>query len=216
MKKNLENIIFQACKDANYIKLQQVLNLTNNKQQKEQIKKMFNAHMQEITDFILNSNFIKTNKLSEEFIKTLHKKLFPPNYKETKKSLSWKEVVYFIPWEYKIYENFTRVSVANVKKEINKWIENYNKNIKNIENKFDFCAIKVVEFLKIHPFANANWITISIIFDLMLILNWFKNYWLKRKYLIPWFREEFFKVIEDYILTKNKEKYINFIKKHLH
>jgi fido (protein-threonine AMPylation protein) len=212
--KDIEQKVYKACEDANWVKLQEVLSIVKDENQKQQIKKMFSAHMQEITDFILNSNFLKTWKLDENFIKTLHKKLFPPNYKETKKSLSWKDIVYLIPWEYKIFENYPRVSVANTKKEILKWINDYNQNINKVENKFDFIALKVVDFFKIHPFANANGITISIIFDLMLISNGYKNYWLKRKYLIPWFKEEFFKVIEKYILQKDIKSYLTFIKKH--
>jgi len=211
---NIEEKVYQSCVDANFLKLQDVFLRVKDINQKKQIEKMFSAHMQELTDFILSSIFLKTWKINEEFIKNLHKKLFPPNYTETKKSLSWKEVVYLIPGEYKIFENFPRVSVATVRNELLKWIKYYNQNINTLDNKFDFIALKVVDFLKIHPFANANGITISIIFDLMLILNWFENYWLKRKYLEPWFKDEFFKVIEKYILQKDKENYLNFIKKH--
>jgi len=211
-----KNKVFKACTDANYVKLRYILDNLKDDSKKEQIKKMFNTHMEELTDFILNDDFFTRGTLTENFIKNLHRKLFPPHYKETKKSLSWKEVVYFIPWEYKKYPNFPRVWPSNVKKEMQYWINDYNTKIKQIENKFDFIALKVVEFLRIHPFANANGITISIIFDLMLIQNWFENFWFKRKYLILWFKDKFFKAIENYILTKNEENYLNFIKKYLH
>jgi hypothetical protein len=58
--KDIEQKVYKACEDANWVKLQEVLSIVKDKNQKQQIKKMFSAHMQEITDFILNSNFLKT------------------------------------------------------------------------------------------------------------------------------------------------------------
>jgi hypothetical protein len=58
--KNLQPLIYQACVDANIYRLQFILNNTKDEIKKQQIKIMFTNHMKELTEFILNSNFIKT------------------------------------------------------------------------------------------------------------------------------------------------------------
>jgi len=207
---SIKDQIYEACKNANLYRLDFILKHTQNQQEKEKILKMFDLHMKQLTQYIINSDFHKTWKLSEEFIKGLHKRFFPPGYKKTKKLKNGQEIVYFIPGQYKIFPNHPRVAPKDVKKEMKKWINDYNLYWKNRD--FDYYALKMLDFFRIHPFTNWNGVTISIIFDLMLLYNNLKPYWLKAKYLIPGFRLTFYNIIDNALKTKNYNNYLKFLK----
>lgn len=163
--------VFEITKNANQINLDKVIKTINDDKQIENIKSMFDKHMLEISKFCIQ-NFIQKDFLEEKFIRELHKIHYPPNYKESQKSILWDwEVITMIPWVYKTLNNFNWVKPWNVKKEINELIEYYNENIDNAEDKFNLIISFLINFLRIHPFGNWNARVISIIADCMLIKN---------------------------------------------
>jgi hypothetical protein len=57
---NLKDQIYEACKNANIYRLDFILKHTQDPQKKEKIQKMFDLHMKQLTDYIINSDFHKT------------------------------------------------------------------------------------------------------------------------------------------------------------
>jgi hypothetical protein len=85
MKKN--NLILESILNANKINLDKIISQINDGKQVNQINRLFEKHMLEITEFC-EKNFIQNELLEEKNIKELHKIHFPPNYKETQKTTS--------------------------------------------------------------------------------------------------------------------------------
>ena len=210
---NLEKKVYQACIDANIEQFTRIISNITDPKQKEQVEKMFNNHMKEITEFIINSQFWKTWKLNEEFIKKLHKISYPPGYKETKKDKYGNDVVFMIPWEYKLFNNFPRVDKNIVSFEIKKLINKYNKGIKKASDKFNFIWEIILDFFKIHPFWHWNWMMASLLLDILLLRNNLESIWLKKHYLNPEIKQQIYNSIEKAIITKNYNIFIENIKK---
>ncbi len=159
--------IFDIIVKSNIVNLEKVLKNIKNDKQKEQIKNMFEKHMQEIAKYCIE-NFYNKDLLDEKFIKWLHLIHYPKWYIEKQKTISWDaEIVTMIPWNYKTLKNFDWVLVKDVKEEMNKLINNYNLSDKKEDDIYDF----LLNFLRIHPFWNWNARVLSIIVDLMLIKN---------------------------------------------
>lgn len=206
--------ILKSVELANKSYLKKVLSLQTDPTKKEQIKILFTKHMQEISDFCIE-NFIKKDKLTEKFIRDLHKLHFPPWYKKTKKTLSWDgEVVVMLPWVYKSSPtNYNWVAPSEVKFEMQKLIENYNENIDLAKNKFDFILNFVLDFYKIHPFWDWNGRIASILWDLMLIKNNLKPIFIKTILDNKTNKEKLFEIIEVAIRDKKIDIFIKEIKK---
>ncbi len=167
----MKNLIIQSCKIANKSYLESTLKKIADENIKNQIISMFNSHMVQIAEFCID-NFINKTELTENFIRWLHKILFPSWYTESQKTIKWDwEVIYMIPWVYKTLKNFNYVLPKDVKNEMKNFINNYNLNINKVENKYDFMLYILIDFLRIHPFGNGNWRVISILVDLFFIKN---------------------------------------------
>lgn len=124
-------------------------------------------------------NFINNydNKLKIDFIKWLHKNLFPEWFIAKNIDVNWKEFVQMIPWEYrninlhsKTNENKNIYSKwQNVENLLEKIVDNYNKSQKQESDILLF----LTDFSRVHPFGDGNWRTIDILVDLLLLKNWF-------------------------------------------
>lgn len=83
-------------------------------------------------------------------------------------------------------------------KELNILINNYNKN-KNEHVLTRLYKLIIFSLSKIHPFSDNNFWTISLLFDLLLVKNWYLPIWLKKtfkdnKIFLP-DEEDFYKII---------------------
>ena len=175
----MEKEILKIVTNWNIKKFNSVYNSIKDQTKKDQIKKWFDLHMKQISDFCIK-NFDKDN-LTVNFIKNLHKIHYPKWYRRFKKSLDWKtEVCTMIPWEYKTIENFPEVKPKDVKKEMEKIVDYYNKNYKNSKNILDLISYFILNFIKIHPFWDWNWTVWFILFDLLLFYNWYKPIYIKK------------------------------------
>lgn len=202
----IKNNLLDICKYSNDSYLQKILgHFNNDENKKNEIKKLFNKHMEEISEMVLE-DFFKKDQLTEKFIRNLHKIHFPAGYTETQKK-DWVEVVCMIPWVYRSNENFLWVMAKNVKNEMKNFVDNYNYNINIVENKYDFILKTLISFLRIHPFGNWNWRVISIIIDSMLLKNNLKPIHFKK--IQEEKKIDFEKMIIKSIETKN----IKYIKK---
>jgi Fic family protein len=144
------------------------------------IKNMFWIHMERIANYCLE-NYINVLELSEEFIKWLHKSFYPEWYK-IDTIISWKRVL-MIPGEYKTEDNRVDSVLEKWKvnkfcdakhtaKEMQKLIENFNKDIKSFENKKDLIFWFSLDLSNIHPFWDGNGRLSVILADLLLLKNW--------------------------------------------
>ncbi|MDD2565694.1 MAG: Fic family protein [Candidatus Gracilibacteria bacterium] len=144
----------------------------------EQMKKMFFMHMEQITNYCINK-YINKGELSEEFIKGLHKIIYPPDYRQYITNNKGKQVLYMQPGIYKTINNsifnyvlnkevdFIKPELVNIK--MKQLLINFNENIKLEEDKYDVILNFLLDFGKIHPFGDGNGRIITILIDLFLI-----------------------------------------------
>ncbi len=196
--------ILKSVISANQKYLNNVLNKIPD-DKKEFAKNSFNQHMNIISDYCYKEVF-ENNNFSEKFLRELHKIHFPKWYTETTIK-DWIKVITMIPWVYRSNENYMWVRAYQVKKEMNILFN----NIWNL-NSFDEIAIFLLNFLRIHPFWNGNWRIWSIIFDLLLIKNNLKPYFLREK--LKKYEKEIFKKIEKSLKTKNNSYFLETLKKY--
>jgi Fic family protein len=173
----------------------------------------FYEHMKQIANFCLKE-FNKNWKLDTTFIKKLHRIHYPDGYIRRKKTLSWEtEFVSFRPWVYKYYENYPWVKPKDVKKEMKKLVNNYNKNINGTHNKFQFITEFIIAFFKIHPFWDSNWAVASILYDLLLLKNNLAPVYLKWFYLDKTKKQQIYNSIEQSIKMNKSDIFSNLILK---
>lgn len=210
MNSNLKELVTQSCISANNSYLDFVLSQIQDENSKNNVKKLFNLHMEEIAIFCIE-NFLEKDLLNQDFIRTLHKMHFPEWYKKTKKTISGDvNVVVMIPWVYKSWHtNYDRVEPENVKKEIIKLINNYNENINLSDNKLDFILVFILNLSKIHPFWDGNGRVISILWDLMLIKNGLNPIYIKS---ILYKEKKLYMSIHDSIKENNTKIFLDNIK----
>ncbi|EKD65771.1 MAG: hypothetical protein ACD_49C00088G0001 [uncultured bacterium (gcode 4)] len=190
-----------------------------------QIKNGFQNHMEVITDYCIE-NYINKSELTEEFIKWLHKILYPVWFRKAVTEKDWSLTIAMTPWEYKtldndidsrinIWEKVNFTKVNETEKEVNKLIQEFNQKINTIKNKNELLKFIVkfsIDFAQIHPFWDGNSRVVSILMDTILIryslepvyINFIKMknikemYSAAEKYRETWDIEEILKVIEKY------------------
>lgn len=119
-------------------------------------------------DFVLSTNFIKW----------LHKMLYPAWHIQKQVNEKWQEIIWMIPWEYriinlesttnpnkKIYCNF-----ENIKDSLDNIIAEFNNNL-NSNNSQKSILIFMADFSRVHPFWDWNGRLIDILVDLLLVKN---------------------------------------------
>lgn len=153
-------------------------------------KEYFYKDIEKITNYCYE-NFWRI--LSEEFIKWLHKSLYPDWYIQKTKDENWNEIIWMIPWEYKkikivakenknqdIYEK-----VENIENSMKKLIDDFNINILkdiSISEKKDLIFLFAVDFVSIHPFWDGNWRADGILIDLLCLKYDIDLLWLVKIY----------------------------------
>lgn len=145
----------------------------------EFMEESFLKHMWFIADFVME-NYINKWYLTEEFIKWLHRSLYPAWYK-IDTIISGKKVT-MIPGEYKTEDNWVDSLLEEWKvnkfceakhtaKEMQKLIDSFNNQIKLFENKKDLIFWFALDFSNIHPFWDWNGRLSVMLADILLINN---------------------------------------------
>lgn len=163
----------------------------------------------------LNFVNIDSKKIEIDFIKWLHKNLFPNWFIQKSRDINWKEFIQMIPWEYR---NIDLKSKTNPNKSLYlKWqdVENWLKDIVWKFNNSDFQIDKVLLFLAdffiVHPFWDWNWRVAYILTDLLCLKNWFKPFyfWELKQNDEVWF----YKILDNVYETRNIKHFYEFIER---
>lgn len=152
-------------------------------------------------------------KLEIDFIKWLHKNLFPEWFITKNKDINWKEFIQMIPWEFRkinlqsktnpnknIYLKFSDITIW-----IEKIINIFNDSRKELSDILLFLA----DFFIVHPFGDWNWRVAYILTDLLLLKNWFNPLYLwelKQKNEL-----QFYNILDKVYETRDTKLFYDFI-----
>lgn len=162
-------------------------------------------------------NFVKKDfkNLEIDFIKNLHKNLFPTWFIQKARDINGNEFVQMIPWEYRkinlysktnpnqnIYLDFSKIEV---------WFEKIVWDFNNSKFELWDILLFMANFSRVHPFWDGNGRTIDILTDLLLEKNWFSpyNFWALKLNDEIWF----YKVLDQVYETKDTKYMYEFIEK---
>lgn len=144
----------------------------------QMMEQAFQNHMWTLADFVME-NYIQKGKLTQDFIKWLHKNLYPRGYKVDKVFPDGRRVI-MIPWEYKKENNAVNSLVhewyvnafceaKDVVISLQQLIDDFEKNIKTTGNKKDVIFWFCLDFSRIHPFGDGNGRIAVMLLDILLI-----------------------------------------------
>ena len=142
---------------------------------------LFEAHMGLLADFCM-AGYGGRGTLTTEFVRGLHKSLFPRDYKQTTKFPDG-EVVSMVPGEYKrfinasesyVYPNRSHAFVApeDVPETMTQATNTLNAALlaaTNERKRRDAILTFVIDFLMIHPFGDANGRMAFLLADLLAV-----------------------------------------------
>lgn len=170
-----------ACEDAFLPYLRQVLE-QNPPDRHAQIQAQFAAHMDFLANFCLRG-YPGAGGLTVEFIKGLHRAMFPPNYRQEIATRDGHKV-WMVPGEFKsVSNNFCEDTAApgsvvlfmapeNVSATMDKLVARINVDMSQVANVGAQCAAVlwfILDFLTIHPFVDGNSRLACILADLLAI-----------------------------------------------
>lgn len=173
-----------ACEDAFLPYLRQVLE-QNPPERHAGIKEQFAAHMDFLADFCLRG-YPGAGGLTVEFIKGLHRAMFPPNYRQEVTTRDGQKI-WMVPGEYKSISNnvgdsYLRPGEVNVFLVPEKVAEAMIRIVGelnaallaggDVRHQQDAILHFVLDFLGIHPFVDANGRMACILADLLAIRAW--------------------------------------------
>ena len=163
-------------------------------EQKENAIAHYNNDIDRIMDYcFLNLIDISDNTLSEDFIKWLHKSLYPEWYIQKAKDTNGEEFVWMVPWEYKKVTIIGRESgnkdiyekVENVESAMGVLLARFNSrmqsDISETEKK-DELLYFALDFVSIHPFGDWNGRIDGILVDLLCLKFWVPPLFLLKLY----------------------------------
>lgn len=168
-KTEINNIIY------NLLKIKFDSKIYNNNFELEKAKKDFDTQVSNITNYIFE-NYFKKDYLSLDFIKWLHKSLYP-EWTTIKTYRDWKYYINLV-WEYRLHENTHEEDNHHhsYQKNIETDLINYTNYYNSIKDKKRTDILKYYfDFLRVHPFADSNLTIISIICELEFFKYWFKS-----------------------------------------
>lgn len=170
-----------ACKDAFLPYLRQVLE-QNPPERHAEIEAQFSEHMDFLTDFCLRG-YPGPGGLTVEFIKGLHRAMFPPDFKRAVKTREG-AIVWLIPGEFKTVSNNVAESylhpgktnvftpAAEVPQAMTRLVADINQTLARSEgqsSKADAILAFMDDFFQIHPFVDGNGRVAFVLTDLLAI-----------------------------------------------
>ena len=143
----------------------------------------YSSDMGRIIDFCRENIKWESFRLSESFIKSLHKTLYPEWYIQKSKDVHGREFVWMIPGEYRNIEMISNdntdkniyMKPQDVRQGMDTIIQKYNENIGDIERNVLYF---LVDFFIVHPFWDGNGRLAYILTDLLLLQNKLKPLYL--------------------------------------
>lgn len=154
----------------------------------------YNKDIDRITEYCaLNFIDIPDTILSEDFIKWLHKSLYPEWFVQKFKDSNGVESVWMVPWEYKkiviiakenggkdIYEKVEKVE-SSMKALLKKFNSRMHNNLSE-KDKRDKLLYFALDFVSIHPFGDGNGRLDGILVDLLCLKFWIPPLFLLKLY----------------------------------
>ncbi len=166
----------------------------------------------------VEENFIykDAGNLGIDFIKWLHKNLFPEWFIAKNKDTNWREFIQMIPGEFRKINLISKTNpnqniyskYQNIENSFKIIIQNFNKSDKRIDDILLFAS----DFSRVHPFWDWNGRTLDILTDLLLLKNWFNPLYLwdlKTKDEL-WF----YKILDEVYETRDVKLFYDFIEAH--
>lgn len=125
-------------------------------------------------------------QLSEDFMRGLHKTLYPEWYTQRAKDAHGREFIWMIPGEYRTIDINSKdntnkeiyLKVKDVKTWIQKIVSDYNTSQ---GSRFDAILYFLVDFFIVHPFGDGNGRVAYILTDILLLKNNLKPLYLGMK-----------------------------------
>ncbi len=162
------------------------------------------------------------NLISEEFIKWLHKTLYPEWYMQKSKDKFGREFIWMIPWEYRKIDISAKENrnkniyqkPENVWESMKKLINDFNKSMSkdlDLKSRLDKILFFAIDFVQIHPFWDGNWRLDGLLIDLICI-----KYDIKPLNLLKIYKENkntFIFALESSRKTRNLKYLYEFIEK---
>ncbi len=189
-------------------------------------KKSFEIQVDNLTNYIFE-NYLKTDELTIDFIKWLHKSFYPEW--TIIKTIRDGKIYNNLVWEWRLNEARHKEDhhLHWLQKDIEKDLIEYTNYFNSIKYKKRIDILKYYfDFLRVHPFADSNLTIISIICELEFFKYWLKSlnflqtrfkdgkflnfcifYYEENKYKF-WILEEIEKMIDDFFNWKLSKEII--------
>lgn len=147
------------------------------------IKASFDESMVELAAFC-QQGYQGAGTLTTDFIRELHRQLYPPGFRKVTKTPEGDEVVIMEPGKYKTLQNYSRLSEAKdtyaapndveasmelLVRHLNEVLITSNNDLSDQKRRDQIVLFGLVYMLRIHPFADANGRVARIVTDLLLI-----------------------------------------------
>lgn len=168
----------------------------------EKAKKDLEIQINNLTNYVFE-NYLKTDYLSIDFIKWLHKEFYPKG--TIIKTLRNGKLYHNPVWEYRLNENnhkeYNHLHSFQINIEAD--LLNYTNFYNSIKDKKRTDILRYYfDFLRVHPFADSNLTIISLICELEFFKYWFKSLDFLKTRFEDWKFNYFF--LYEYENNKNK------------
>ncbi len=144
----------------------------------DDIEKTFKNAIDLLPNYIYE-NYSRSNTLTLDFIKWLHRRLYP----EDTKIVVYRDWKYHhnLPWEWRLHEYSPQIPTSywSIKSDVEKDLMYFTDNYNSTEHKTRVHLLRYYfDFLRVHPFADSNLTIIAMICDLECTRYWFKPFWM--------------------------------------
>lgn len=150
----------------------------------------------------------------EEFIKWLHKTLYPEGYVQKSRTPEWEEFVWMIPGEYKkidiISKDNANKDVYLKPEKVEQWMQNIIREYQeNRDNPKDAIFYFLADFFIVHPFGDGNGRVAYILTDLLLLQNNLPPLYLGEKKEKD--KKRFYRILDEIYETRNLASFYRFV-----
>lgn len=156
-------------------------------------------------------------RLSEEFIRWLHKSLYPEWYIQRSKDPQGREFIWMIPGEYRtidiVSNDNTNKEVYLKTKDVKTWIQRIVSEYNDNQNDISWSTLSfLADFCIVHPFGDGNGRVVYILTDILLLKNNLKPLYLGMKKEND--KVGFYRILDAVYETRSLEPLYGFIEKY--